>query len=230
VPAYHRTVVVRTEAGPAGTVRSIARVDDWFHGFEVALDVRDGEVVGADASTDRHPWTTCPGALASVRDLRGPVGEAAASLIGAPRASTCVHLNDLVTLAARQHPLRHYEMFVTTREAQLRRDGEPTLDWRLRNWSIEGTGSLAGLGMSDPRWATKLDDIAASADLREAIKVLRRGVLVAIGYYLIEWRRIHAATEVEPPVMAGTCHTFSDPTVGRATSLVAVPDRRARPR
>jgi hypothetical protein len=230
VPAYHRTVVARTEAGPAGTARSIARVDDWFHGFEVALDVRDGQVVGAEASTDKHPWTTCPGALTSVKELRGSVLDAGSAIMAAPRSGTCVHVNDLVTLAAKQHQSRHYEMFVTTRDAQLRRDGEPTLQWRLRNWSIEGTGALAGLGMSDPRWAEKLDSVGASDDLREAIKILRRGVLVAIGYYVIEWRRIHLATEVEPAYMDGTCHTFSEPNVSRATSLVAVPDRRARPR
>jgi hypothetical protein len=218
------------EAGPAGTARSIARVDDWFHGFEVALDLRDGEVVGADATSHRHPWTTCPGALGSVHELRGPVEDAGSAIVGAARSTTCVHLNDLVSLAARQHRNRHYEMFVTTRDAQLRRDGEPTLQWRLRNWSIEGTGALAGLGMSDPRWPDQLDAIGASEDLREAIKILRRGVLVAIGYYVIEWRRIGAASEVEPAYMDGTCHTFSQPTMSRATSLVAVPDRRARPR
>jgi hypothetical protein len=230
VPAYHRTVTAHVEAGPAGTARSIARVDDWFHGFEVVLDLRDGQLVQADASAHRHPWTTCPGALASVKRLDGAAASLEHAILSAPRSTTCVHVNDLVALAARQHANRHYEMFVTPREAQLRRDGEPALSWRLRDWTIDGTGALAGLGMTDPRWHERLDAIDASADLREAIKVLRRGALVAIGYYALDWSRIEVGKDIPAEVMAGTCHTFTEPTVSNAIKLATVPDRRARPR
>jgi hypothetical protein len=223
-------VTARVEAGPAGTVRSVARVDDWFHGFEVALDFSGDELVRGDATAHRHPWSTCPGALASVRALRGSAGELGRAIVSAPRSTTCVHVNDLVGLAARRHRQRHYEMIVTTREAELRRDGDSVLRWKLRNWTIDGTGALSGLGMSDPRWPEKLEQIGASDDLREGLKVLRRGVMVGMGYYELDWDRIEIGLDVPQEVMAGTCHTFSEPTVSHAVCLADVPDRRSRHR
>src|SRR5689334_13696936 len=161
MPAYHRVVTARVEAGPAGTVRSVARVDDWFHGFEVVLDFDGDELVSGSATSDRHPWSTCPGALASVRRLSGRAEELGPAIVSAPRGGTCVHVNDLVWLAAERHSRRHYEMIVTTREAELRRDGERMLKWKLRRWVIDGTGMLSGLGMADPRWGETLDEIGS---------------------------------------------------------------------
>jgi hypothetical protein len=223
-------VPARVDAGPAGTARSIARVDDWFHGFEVALDFRGDELVNGEATAHRHPWNTCPGALASVSRLRGTADELGRAIVSAPRNSTCVHVNDLVGLAARRHRERHYEMIVSTREAELRRDGGTMLKWKLHRWTIDGTGALSGLGMSDPRWSEKLEQIGADDDLREAIKVLRRGALVAIGYYELDWDRIRVALDVPAEIMAGTCHTFSEPTVSEAVCIADAPDRRARRR
>ena len=82
----------------------------------------------------------------------------------------------------------------------------------------------------DRRWHERLDEIDASFDLREAVKVLRRGILVAIGYYLLDWDGIERGTDVPADIMANTCHTFSDERVASAVCLVEVPERRSRPR
>jgi hypothetical protein len=223
-------VTAHVEPGLAGTIRSVARVDDWFHGFEVSLDFRDDDLVAGDASAHRHPWNTCPGALASVGRLTGPASSLGAEIIGAPRNTTCVHVNDLVGLAAKQHAHRRYDTVVTPSEANLRLDGQSMLRWKLRQWTINGTGALSGLAMSDPRWSQKLDTIGANDDLREAIKILRRAALVAIGYYNLDWDRIEVPADVPAELMAGTCHTFSEPTVDIAVRVAEVPDRRARKR
>lgn len=211
-------------------MHSTATVDDWFHGFEVTLDFRGDELVHAAASASRHPWSTCPGALDSVTHLSGPAEDLGAAIIAAPRDTTCVHVNDLVWLASHQHEQRRYEMEVTPALATMERDGKPLLSWKLRHWTILGTGKLAGLGMSDTRWHERLDAMSAGFDLREATKVLRRGVLVAMGYYQLDWDRIERGTDVPHEIMANTCHTFSSARVASAVCMAEVPERRSRAR
>lgn len=223
----------RTEPGRRGSLRSTARVDDFFHGFEVTLDHRDGELTEAGATAHRHPWTTCPGALPSVARIRGKVSYAPVTIARTPRPHTCVHVNDLVWLAAQQHESRRYEIEVTPFEARLERDGHLVLVWQLHQWTITGSGPFAGLGISPAGWADRLDRVGGSGadpELREAVRVLRRGVLVAIGYYTLDWRSIERGTDIHAGVMADTCHTFSEDRPEQAVCLAGTPDRRSRPR
>ncbi len=230
--SFHRQVHTRTAPSRRGLLQATARVDDFFHGFEVQLDVRGGEVIRSAATAHRHPWTTCPGALASVRAVRGPAMYAANTINRLPRAATCVHVNDLVWLAARQHVERAYAIEVTPFEARLARDGLPILVWQLHHWTISG-GPFDGLGPTGAGWAAALDQIGstgADPELREAVRVLRRGVLVAIGYYTLDWRSIERGTDVPREIMADTCHTFSPAQIESAICLASTPDRRSRPR
>jgi len=233
MPSFHRQVHTRTTPSRRGQLQATARVDDFFHGFEVQLEVRDGEVVGSEATTHRHPWTTCPGALASVGTVRGPASYAATTVNRLPRSTTCVHLNDLVWLAAMQHVERTYEIEVTPFVATLARDGAHLLTWQLHQWTISGDGPFAGLIPVGSGWPAALDRIGvtgADPELREAVRVLRRGVLVAIGYYTLEWRSIERGADVPREIMADTCHTFSPGQVESTVCLAATPDRRGRPR
>ncbi|MBI2705999.1 MAG: hypothetical protein HYX32_12030 [Actinobacteria bacterium] len=228
--AFRRTVIARTQHGRSGGLIATASVDDWFHDFQVSLELHGDEVTHAEARSFRHPWNTCPGALSSVTMLDGPAHLLGPSILAAPRDTTCVHVNDLVWLASHRHPERRYEIEVTPAGATLGRDGRPMLDWKLHHWEIAGTGRLSGLAISDPRWTDRLDEIDATFDVREAVKVLRRAILVAIGYYTLDWDRIERGTDVPGEVMAGTCHTFSAGRVSSAVCLVDVPERRSRPR
>ncbi len=228
--SFRRVVSTATTIEGDGSFAATARVDDWFHGFEVTIEGRDGVAERVGASTHRHPWTTCPGALASTVGLAGPVGTLARAAVSQPSEATCVHINDLIWLAARLHPQRRYEIDVTPRSATLARDGAPLLEWKLDGWRIDGTGRFRGLGFGGEGWPEALDDVGAGGDLREAVRVMRRGVMVAMGYFELDWRRIRVGTDVPADVMADTCHTFSSPRVSVATCLVEPPERRAAPR
>ena len=218
---YVRTIVTRVVDGPGGTRRHWARLDDHFHGFEVALDVRAGSVIAAEATSHRSPWSTCPGALASVGRLRGPLGSVNRDLVREPRTNTCVHVNDLVWMATQGHEYRRYDVEVTPMGASLHRDGEPLFGWRLERYQIASPGPFQGLGVQDLAWAERLQGVGADADLREAVRVLRRALLVAVGYFELEWSAVATASESYAGTMINSCHTFSDANVhlGRRTAV-----------
>jgi hypothetical protein len=224
VAPFVRTVVARTVDGPGGTERSVASVDDHFHGFTVRLDVRAGTVIDAEAGSHRHPWTTCPGALASVGRLRGPVTEVARTIVGTDRSHTCVHVNDLVWLAARTHEDRRYDVEVTPLGATLRRDRSPHLGWRFEGWVVTSPGPFGGLHVADGTWAGRLAEAGLDDDEREAARILRRAATVAIGYYDLDWPSYRVAADLGLGPMADSCHTFTRGRSDDARRLAAVPD------
>jgi hypothetical protein len=221
---YTRVLLIETVDGPGGTSRSRARLDDPFHGFEVTLDVRGDGVISSAATSHRHPWTTCPGALGSVESVRGPVGGAADQVYAMPRAHTCVHVNDLVWLASQQHEQRRYEVEVTPHGAALIRDGQPLFGWRLADWVIASPGPFEGWHFADARWRACLRSTELDADTREGLRIARRAVAVAMGYYELDWLSFETAADIDWSVMAESCHTFSSTRVRLARRLVDPPD------
>jgi hypothetical protein len=225
VPPFRRTLVAGAVAGDDGIVVSTARLDDYFHAFEAAFHVRDGEVVGASAAAYRTPWATCPGAVASVAALRGPAADVGQRLVGTDRSHTCVHLTDTAWLASRMHARREYELTATREGAHLRRDGEAALEWPLRGWLVAAPGPFEGMSPTDKRWAAVLDEIGAGDELREAVRVMRRGLLVAIGYWELDWAAFATAADAGGPNMLGTCHTYTEPQLSRSVRTARVPPR-----
>ncbi len=221
---YTRVLVVDCADGPGGTETARARLDDPFHGFEVTLSVRGDSVIGAEATSHRHPWTTCPGALPSARSTLGSIDEAADRLYSSPRADTCVHVNDLVALASRRHEHRRYDVEVTPHGASLTRDAEPHLGWRLDDWVITSPGPYAGLHFADRGWRDRLAVASVDDDTREALRVMRRAIAVAMGYYELDWSSFEMATDIDWSVMAESCHTFSGAQVTLARRLAVPPD------
>jgi hypothetical protein len=221
---YTRTVQTRVVDDPGGASRSIATVDDHFHGFEVVLELRDGEVVSASAASHRHPWSTCPGALRSVPTLRGAPDTVARSLLERGREHTCVHVNDLVWLASRLHRQRRYDIEVTPSGASLARDGVPVFDWRLDGWTIVSTGPFEGMFVLGPELRERLATLGADDDLREALRVMRRAVAVAMGYFELDWASFETAADIDWSVMAGSCHTFTEARLNSAQRLARLPD------
>jgi hypothetical protein len=189
----------------------------------VTLEVRDGEVVGGQATTHRHPWTTCPGAMAFVAGLRGPVAEAGERAFATPRRETCVHVNDLVWLAARCHRARRYEATVAPALAQLRRDGEVVLHWEMEGWVVVSSSPFAGLRMTGARWAGVLDELGADDDLREAVRVLRRAIHVGMGYWELDWAPVRVAADLASDFMRDTCYTFTTERLELGRKLAATP-------
>jgi len=222
---FERTIRLWTERGEGGH-RACGRVDDHFHGFEVHLDVVDGNVVGAEAVSHKQPWTTCHGALPSVAKLSGRLDDVAAQLHAAPRDTTCVHVSDLVTLAARAHDGRRYDVEAEPDRVVVRRDGSLVFDWELAGWKIVEPGPFEGFWFSGSPWSAALDGLDVDDDYREATFVLRRGILVGIGYYELPWETIEGGSSIEYDVMVGSCHTFTEPQLSAAVSLVEPPRLR----
>jgi hypothetical protein len=220
---YSREVMTRTDELVDGTRRTTARVDDWFHGFEVVLEARDGELTRAEGRSHRHPWTTCPGALQSVDALSGAVGRAGAVIARTPRSSTCVHLNDMVWLAARQHPERRYRSVVEPRRAVLWRDGEQVLDWALDDGFVIAGGPFDRLGPAPQGWSRRLSAAAVDAELDEAIRVHRRGLMVGTGFYTLPWETIERGSDVTYAPMAESCHAFSHAQLDETRCIARIP-------
>jgi hypothetical protein len=223
VAPFTRAVLAGTVDGPGGTERSVATVDDHFHGFTVRLDVRAGSVIDAEATSHRHPWTTCPGAFAAVARLRGPVAAVPGAILDAGRTATCVHVNDLVWLASRTHQARRYDMEVTPLGATLRRDGAPELGWRLDDWAVVSPGPFRGMHIADRSWGRWLAE-STDDDEHEAVRLLRRAATVALGYFELDWPSFRVAADLDLRVMADSCHTFAASRAGHAVRLAAVPD------
>ncbi|MEZ5144966.1 MAG: DUF2889 domain-containing protein [Acidimicrobiales bacterium] len=222
LPPYRRTVVARRHPLGDGRERVTTRADDWFHGFEVVLVVDGGAVVEAGATSHRHPWTTCTGALPSVDRLVGvPLAQAPSALLRAGRAATCVHVNDLVWLAAQGHERRRYEVTVTPDLLTVERDDAPVLSWPLDGW-IVSAGPFVGTSPVGAGFASVLDELGADADLREAVRVARRGASVGMGYFVLDWPALGSGRDVPRQVMADTCHAFSAGVIDR-TIRVATP-------
>ncbi len=220
---YRRIVTASRRATDDGGAQLRARVDDWFHGFEVVLDVADDRIVDARATAHRHPWTTCSGALPSVERLAGVrVEEVAAAVVRLGRAATCVHVNDLVWLAGQGHHDRRYDVEVTPAHVVTWRDGDEVLRWPLAGWVVTD-GPFAGTTPFGTGFASVLDRLGADDDLREAVRVARRGAAVGCGYYTLDWPDLHRGHDVEGDVMAGTCHAFSPGVIERTVRLAEPP-------
>lgn len=221
---YTRTVLLETTEGPGVTRTSRARLDDPFHGFEVVLELAGDSVVGARATAHRQPWTTCSGALSSVEQARGPVGQAAGKLFDLARDHTCVHVNDLVWLASRGHRRCRYDVEVTPHTAFVRRDGEPVVGWRLQDWVVASPGPFEGWHVADRRWRDHLEGLDADDPMVEVWRVVRRSVAVAIGYFELDWASFDTAADIDVAAMADTCHTFTERRVALARRLAVPPD------
>jgi hypothetical protein len=220
---FHRTIALSSEARDGEVVRCTGGVDDHFHGFDVELDVHDGQVVGARAHARKQPWTTCGGALPSVARLSGPLEAIADQIHDAPRDTTCVHVSDLVALTARAYSSRRYEVDAEPTHIRVERDGEVVVDWALDRWTVREPGPYEGFWFSGHQWSEALDARDAGDDEREAVFVARRGILVAIGYYELPWDTIDRGSHIGYDVMTGSCHTFTEPHLSVAVSLVEVP-------
>jgi Protein of unknown function (DUF2889) len=192
-------------------------VEDDFHHFRVSIAHEDGTVVAVDGETPRHPWSTCPDALAPLRALVGAPVTTDATAIGEhtdPR-TTCTHWFDLAGLviaqagAGRDH--RRYDIEIPDRDrkgrttAHLARDGEPILDWDVGAQDVLGPDPYTGqaMGRGFLAWANATLD----PDTAEAAIVLRRGCRTSLGL-LMDLDDYERASEIGHG-MENTCHTFS---------------------
>lgn len=205
----------------AAEYHTTAAVEDDFHHFRVELE-HDGEKVTAVRSEGvRPPWDLCAAAGERLREFIG-VAIAATPAIDPGRIDYhwhCTHQYDLACLAIAQAARggrRQYDIAVPDdhrppRRVRLLRDGEPCLDLALDGSVVTAPPHHAGL---DLRRTGSWNDFDLDADTQEALRVLRRGLMVSGG------RGIDLDTFDDTSAgferMTGACFVFQPANMGRA--------------
>jgi Protein of unknown function (DUF2889) len=221
--AYRRRIELLTPSPSAVT----GELEDSFHHFRVSLAHEGGRVTAVDGEAVRHPWSTCPDALAPLRALIGAPITADATAHGAhaDARTTCTHWFDLAGLAMAQagagRTERRYAMTVGERDgagrtvAHLERDGSPVLQWDVDGTSVLGPEPFTGqaMGRGFLAWANATLD----PETAEAAIVLRRGCRTSLGL-LMDLDDYETAAEVGHN-LANTCHTFSTSVMGVALRM-----------
>ncbi len=239
--AYRRRIVITTIE--PGVVRT--DLEDDFHHFVITLHHDGARVVSVDVDSHRWPWSTCPGAAVSLRELAGMPLEprfTAAARWADPKQN-CTHQYDAacfaITHAAAGRDHRVYDIEVPMRDldtgatrVRLWVDNEPDLEWHL-TW--EGLANPPAPFAAAPwrggfmRWA----DATLEPDAAERAITLRRGCDIGMGRNM-DLDAVPVANEL-PQVMAGVCHTMQPGVVeialrnvGSIRDFAAHPERLAR--
>lgn len=202
LPGFRRRIRIRPEA----EVVRLALEDD-FHHMELDLHHRAGRALAVAGRVLRAPWSTCPGAEAEIARTFAGLSLADFPRRGEKRAN-CTHLYDLALLAAAHaddgEPLE-YDLLVSDpdaageRLAQLARNGELLLCWRLVGDAVASPDSWRGLPLlGDARpWLER-----QGPDLAEAARLLRWASLIAHG------RQIPLEAQSDARRMPPNCYSF----------------------
>jgi hypothetical protein len=215
-----------------GWVRS--DLEDDYHHMHVTLRHADGVVTAVEPVMVRAPWTTCPGAVERLQQTFTGVPLADFGGRNADKPTNCTHLHDLAVLAAAHaedaEPLV-YDVLASDavdgrRLIQLRRNGEPVMDWVEEQGRLVEPAAAAGLTLLQLRpFIESLD-----ADGQEQARVLRWGAVVAHG------RAIPLEKQSDASRMPPTCFTFQPQNkvkavrVGEIRDFSRGPDRPLEPR
>lgn len=220
--AMHRRVLLEAHARHV-----TAALEDDFHHFALRLEHDAQYVTAVDGQALRHPWATCPGAAARLRELVGCALSLRAAGVAAhiDPYQQCTHQYDLALMALAQAVRggrREYLAVVTDpaggrRTAVLECDGKAILEWTLEGSLVVSGTYLAGANLR------KLDTTtlcAGDPDLAQAVRLLRRTVMVAGGRG-VDFERV--ATLAEFGHMTGACYAFQPQRLaegGRVTGSV----------
>jgi hypothetical protein len=211
----------------AGEVR--VALEDSNHGFRLRLQ-HDGRCITAvSAEPLRHPFTTCPEAVASLQRIVGlPLADVAAQREHLPQADNCTHLVDMALLAAAHAAhaadigqARSFDIAVADEhegitQARIECDGQPVHDWAIRAHTLESPAGLAGRPVMRGfyAWATQ---VFTDMPL-EAAQALQRG------YFVAQSRRwntqpIEAHPASTDGIPVGACYSYNTGAVERALRI-----------
>lgn len=203
LPGFRRRFVIDPRPGEVRTA-----VEDDYHCMGVTLHFEGEMVTDVEPEMDRAPWTTCPGAIARLKETFTGVPLANFAVRG-EKSSNCTHLHDLATLgAAHAHDAARtvFDILVSDPDprgrstAELRRNGEAVLAWTTQGWMFVAPPALEGVTIDKMRpWIDSLDPEA-----QEAARLLRWGTMLAHG------RSIPLDQQSDASKIAGSCYTFQD--------------------
>jgi hypothetical protein len=208
--------------------RATAVVNDDFHAMWLRL-FHDGTTIrDVESGMQRWPKTTCPGAIAVVREVIGlPLAVARRDFYGGGRAGrNCTHLIDLAFWATRQVLRGDGETVVDIAipdpvrgegRMQATVDGRIAHDWRVRDAVIQAPAELAGLGVFTG-FAVKAEGLLSGLAL-ETAWMLQKAAFVAQGRaYVVDGLPRRSARD--EPHRAGACFAFTEPSRSVAMSNV----------
>ena len=214
-PGLWRRILLQPGSGWIG-----AALEDDAHRFHLRIEHQDGRIARASAKGVRIPWTGCSGAPDFIAgELTGVL---LADVAGRDPAQHCTHLLDLAIVAAAHaddSELTIYDMQVADRvedrtTATLFENGEPRLQWQLRDTAIEAPEPFAGLDLR------QLSSWKQDFPTREAewSTLLRRAVFIS------------GLRRFAPPVgeraadmglmRRGACFNYQMPQVENSTSIM----------
>ena len=182
-----------------------AAVEDDFHCMVVTLHHANGIVGAVQAAMERWPWTTCPGAVATLGTTFTGVVLAEVAARGL-KTQNCTHLYDLAIIAAahaNDAEAMVYDVFVSDeidgqKHAEICKDGAVILDWTIESDVLQAPKALAGTPLLQLRdWIAARDPAT-----REAARILQWASLIAHG------RSIPMAQQSDATRMPPNCHTF----------------------
>lgn len=205
-----------------------SNLEDDYHCMGVTVHHNGHIATKVAAVMARAPWTTCPGAVATLAQTFTGIALDAFAQRGAKRAN-CTHLHDLAVLAAAHAfdpaPLL-YDILVADpaaglRQAEIRCNGALVLAWAHADGRMVAPAALAGTPLDQLRaWIESLQP-----PLQEAARLLQWGTLIANGR-TIPWERQNDARRMR----AGSCFTFQPDRMTEARRIGAVRDFSTGPR
>ncbi len=223
---YRRVVLL--DAPDACTVT--AALEDDPHAFSVRIGHDGGRVTTVSAHAERHPLSTCSGAVGPITELVGATLTQASLELkrhADPRAN-CTHLFDLAGWAIAHASrgatgVRRYEISIPDAidgrtEAVLLSDGTEVLRWSIEHGRISAPERFAGQQVLGgfTRWASSA---LAGEELEHAL-MLARGYFVSLArIYDMVAAGSHPAAD--HPMPAGSCYSYSPGVVEQAWSLPA---------
>jgi hypothetical protein len=197
-------------------------VEDDYHCMAVSIHHDGRSATAIEPRMQRAPWTTCPGAIATLQETFAGVALADFAARGEKREN-CTHLHDLAVLAA-AHAADHepllYDILVSDpiegqRRAELRRNGAVVLNWVDAQYAIVEPAELAGVRLDKLRpWIESLDTQG-----QEAARLLQWGAILAHG-------RSRPLQEQSDAASLGVdrCYTFQSRRVALAKRIGAIRD------
>ncbi|QDX81199.1 hypothetical protein B9N43_08080 [Denitratisoma sp. DHT3] len=237
-PHYGSGVFRRRLRLDAGSDQVRVELEDCNHAFRLTLR-HDGErVTAVEPEAVRHPFTTCPEALAVIGRVVGHrLTDGAQSLRQRlVPGDNCTHLFDMTVLALAHVDdaglTRLYEIAVDDERdgvtaARIDCDGRTVHEWRVRAHVIEQPEALAGRPFMRGFFAWASQTFAGMA--LEAATALQRG------YFVAQARRSVSLPVEQHPATAdgmpdGVCYSYNSGIVQRALRITgSVRDYSAGP-
>jgi hypothetical protein len=217
LPGFRRRLIVT----PAPN-RVSSEVEDDYHCMGVTVH-HDGRIATqVESVMQRVPWTTCPGAVARLKETFTGIPLDSFARRG-EKKTNCTHLHDLAILAA-AHAFDSaalvYDILVSDpiedqRQAEIRLNGTRLLGWAQAGDRLVAPEELAGVAFDAMRpWVDSLDPAR-----QEAARMLRWGTILAHGR-TISWERQSNSSRL--PV--GNCYTFQPERIAAARRVGAIRD------